>query len=442
VGGVTSSGEDDVAIVELATLVPVLLTERNHVGLDGKGSVPMTSENPDDWYWEPPTDVCDEQVGTVDFVGDDDLFVYFSAGDWKYVGEWLSGERVAAAAERYADGLTAAEACVDAGVFTKSEVSYPGLDEVHVYTKQAEEEWDRTVLYARNGGVVLLLTLGYHLADRLSEEHVERIVGIALGKFAALGRVEVAEGSSISDLPTTTSAPPVEASPPSEPPTGSGETTSPNIAVDVETTAVSAVTDEMLEASLLDEMLEASLLTESDLAGWELQGAPWVTSSDGDTSYRRCPNGEPMAAPIKSGQVWFWPRWTGEYDSITDDDVSERVYVFSSPDGAASWFDGFASCIGQEWDAAFLENVALVSLDRFDISSLGDESQGFRAIYSFEAAPGLDVYEALVRLDELLVVIDYGNYRDIPLGLDEPIDQVLFEAIAKNAVANVEAIIE
>jgi hypothetical protein len=208
-GEVDGSGEDDVDAVDASALVPVLLTEADGLDLSGYGSVPMTSENPDDWYASPPTEICDQQA---ELVAEDDMYAYLGdGGDYIYLDEWVSGERVSAAADRYANGVAALEACSDAGMLEPVETTHPEIDDVRRYeqiTINDNDTYERnpedndelvTVLYARNGGVIVLLSLYLTRRSAYTDEQVERLVDTALAKLAAIGRVEVADASSTDD---------------------------------------------------------------------------------------------------------------------------------------------------------------------------------------------------------------------------------------------------
>jgi hypothetical protein len=124
-------------------------------------------------------------------------------GDYIYLDEWLSGEPLDEARTRFAEGVAAFESCVEAGAFDEVDTAHPEIDEVRRFSASFETEDDATeprpedndeyvdITYARNGGVIILMTLYLARRDAYSEEQIERTVDTAVDKLAAIGRVEV-----------------------------------------------------------------------------------------------------------------------------------------------------------------------------------------------------------------------------------------------------------
>jgi hypothetical protein len=182
------------------------------------------------------------------------------------------------------------------------------------------------------------------------------------------------------------------------------------------------------------------MLTTYPRGSLERQREPTVFGYDeGLEPFRRCPDGVEMVVPVKGAQVSFLPQWTGEYDSFSDDEVGENVYVFVSPSDVASWFDGFESCVGQDWQSADPETEARITGEHLAAPDLGDEARGFRTVVSSSDGSELAVYEVLVRLGAVLVIISYVDYSNPPLHFDEPIDQPFFEGVVENAVERLAA---
>ena len=370
VGDADSSGDDDAEVVELSALVPVLLTEANHLQLGSRdGPLPLTSDT--DNYEEAPTSICDEQIDQVELVADADLYVYFGGRDNVILDEWVSGERVSAAVERYTSGVVAMDECVDAGSFGPVETSYPGIDEARRYeqltvvddgaNQQHPEDNDRyhTWLYARNGGVIMLLSFGLGRREDYSDDLIERMIGTALGKLASIGRVQVATTSSPGEGATLVSdgvelTLPALGSDPSEAvPSTTGSDAVQSSVLSSEPLAVT-VPQMMLENLGMGsqpspelvatvEVMYAALLTVEDLgSGWDVAGAAWVLPAGSFFEpFRSCPDGDEMAVPSLRGFTSFLAEWTGEYNvSRSDDIVSESVYEFSEQEDLASWFAG------------------------------------------------------------------------------------------------------
>jgi hypothetical protein len=183
--------------------------------------------------------------------------------------------------------------------------------------------------------------------------------------------------------------------------------------------------------------LEPALLTAEDLGdGWENEGSEVLEFGPTIEPFRFCPDGEELLVPVDGTNIWFTPSWTGESDSLADDDVTEAVLVFATAEDAGSWFDGFESCVGEKWEESS-DPVEHVSFERFEAPDLGDESAGFHTVYAHSEGPEHDTHGVVVRFGEVLVIVDYNN-----AGLDEPIDQEFFDDLIETAVAKVAATLD
>lgn len=176
--------------MEPEDLVPVLVVESDDVAATNFGPLPMTSENPgeDDYYQEPPT-LCEDSAD-VEVLGPDDMYAYIGDGDYLYIDHWVTGEPAADASDRFEDGVSAIEACLDES-FEQVDVRRGNVDDVRRYDSKTDEG-RASLLYARNGGVITLLTVESFKEDRYDGDDVDRLVAVALDKLASLGRVEVA----------------------------------------------------------------------------------------------------------------------------------------------------------------------------------------------------------------------------------------------------------
>jgi hypothetical protein len=155
----------------------------------------MSSENRgDDYYEEPPRQLCTD-ANPVDMVAPDDMYAYMGdGGDYLYAGQWVTGETVASASERFADGLEALNTCVESGDIRSLEVSGAGVDEAGLFESSAGDADDQermTVLYARHGGVIVLQYLLQTRNDKYSPEQRDHLTRVVLDKLTAIGHVEV-----------------------------------------------------------------------------------------------------------------------------------------------------------------------------------------------------------------------------------------------------------
>lgn len=178
--------------VEPEDLVPVLLTEDDHVDATSYGPVPMTSENrgEDDYYQSPPTQFCDEG-SEVDVLADGDMYAYLGdGGDYLYIDHWVTGEPLAAATERFDETVAAMEDCGD-DFLHRVDISHPGVDDLRRYETREGDDYFSFV-YARNGGVVTLLGVETLNPDRYDQDDVDHLIDVALDKLTSIGRVEVA----------------------------------------------------------------------------------------------------------------------------------------------------------------------------------------------------------------------------------------------------------
>ena len=93
--------------------------------------------------------------------------------------------------------------------------------------------------------------------------------------------------------------------------------------------------------------------------------------------------------------------------------------------------------VGEAWDESS-DPVDHVTVERFDVPDLGDESSGFRTVYAHSAGPAHDFTAEFVQVGEALVIV--GISSD---GLDEPgyepLDPSMLNRLTATAVAQVEA---
>jgi hypothetical protein len=181
---------------------------------------------------------------------------------------------------------------------------------------------------------------------------------------------------------------------------------------------------------------EGAMLTTEDLGSeWETDGPETLELGPTVEPFTYCPDGAEMLPPTAGASITFTPVPTVDDESLFDDEIADAVFVFSTAEDGASWFDGLESCVGQEWEESFdpVENVTLESLD---VADLGDESRGFRTIYAHDEGPDHDNTAVLVRSGDVLVLISYSNY-----GLDEPVDQAFFQGLVETAVAKAESVL-
>jgi len=186
---------DDVDQVEPEALVPLLLTEDDDVDASSFGPMPMTSENPgDDYYQTPPTQLC-EAGPDVALLADEDIYAYLGdGGDYLYIDHWVTGEPLAAASDRFDEALAAIEGCGDDFFAEQVDITHPGVEEVRRYeTPEGEGDEYGSFVYARNGGVLMLLSVDSLNPDRYDRDDVDHLIDVALDKLASIGRVEVAD---------------------------------------------------------------------------------------------------------------------------------------------------------------------------------------------------------------------------------------------------------
>ena len=192
-GELGAVGTGDADAVEPEELVPLLIVEEDGIPATSYGEVPMTSDEPDEYYQPPPDEVCGDS-SDVELVGPSDMYSYLGdGGDYLYIEQWVSGEATGAAAERFDAGVEVLEGC---GGWVE-EVDVPGadVDDIRRYERTgAGEEEDRYfgIVYARHGGVTMLLFVDVLSGSDFDEADVEHLVDVALDNMTQLGRVEVA----------------------------------------------------------------------------------------------------------------------------------------------------------------------------------------------------------------------------------------------------------
>ena len=188
-GDLATGGEADA--VEPEALVPLLIVEEDGIPATSYGQVPMTSEDPDEYYQPPPSEVCGDS-SDVELLGPSDMYSYMGdGGDYLYIEQWVSGESTDAAAARFDAGVEAFEGCL--GRLEEVDVSDEVLDDVRRYegTGDGEDPSYFGIVYARHGGVTMLLFVDALSGSDFDDDDVENLVDVALDNMTSLGRVEV-----------------------------------------------------------------------------------------------------------------------------------------------------------------------------------------------------------------------------------------------------------
>ena len=194
------------------------------------------------------------------------------------------------------------------------------------------------------------------------------------------------------------------------------------------------VTEATSASTLGGDVPQEAMLTAEDLGSdWETDGPEVLEFGPTAEPFTYCPNGAEMLPPAAGASISFTPAPAVEDLSLFDDEVVEAVFVFSTAQDVASWFDGLESCVGQEWEESF-DPVEQVTVETLEVPDFGDESRGFLHDLRPQREPQHDNTAVLVRLGEVLVLVSYDNYR-----LDEAVDQAFFDGLVETAVAKVEA---
>jgi hypothetical protein len=116
--------------------------------------------------------------------------------------QWLSGETVGEASERFAAGARVLDACVNAGELELVESSHPAVDELRRYERTLEplpgvdSDGHIMLLYARDGGVILLQSTAVVIGDEYDSEQRDHLADVVVAKLAELGGVEVSSQGS------------------------------------------------------------------------------------------------------------------------------------------------------------------------------------------------------------------------------------------------------
>ncbi len=195
---------DDGAVesVDVGELAAALLTEADEVEMTSYGTVPMTAEDPGDYYQEPLTEPCDA-ADDVELVAPNALYAYMGdGGDYLYMDQWLSGETVAEASERFAAGARVLDACVNAGELELVESSHPDVDELRRYERTLDplagldSDGHVMLVYARDGGVILLQSTAVVIGEEYDAEQRDHLADVVVAKLAELGGVEVSSDGS------------------------------------------------------------------------------------------------------------------------------------------------------------------------------------------------------------------------------------------------------
>jgi hypothetical protein len=183
-GGGTADG------VEPEELVQLLLAEEDDVDATSYGPRPMTATDTGDGYYRPPPfNLCDTG-GDVDLLAPDDIHAYLGdGGDYLTIDHWIAGESVGSATARFEQGVEAIEECLPV---EEVEVSDAEVDEARRYdfTGPGSDEII-SMVYARHGGVVMLLGVESLSLQRYDADDVDHLVDVTLGKLTSIGRVQV-----------------------------------------------------------------------------------------------------------------------------------------------------------------------------------------------------------------------------------------------------------
>ena len=178
------------------TLARLLVTAEDVDFLYGNGQPPVLAG--DEYYEERPTGFCkgglDADMLAAPHVFnllDDDAIIFF--------GQWVSGEPVSEATDRFAEGRQVLASCHEVG-YTNSEgddiafkpfaVANPGLDEVDglVVTRNADPFL--SVVYARHGGVITLMYFEGTFSD-WAPTQLETVIRIGFTKLLDAGRLDL-----------------------------------------------------------------------------------------------------------------------------------------------------------------------------------------------------------------------------------------------------------
>ncbi|HEX9257931.1 MAG TPA: PQQ-binding-like beta-propeller repeat protein, partial [Acidimicrobiales bacterium] len=162
------------------------------VSLSGVGDPPFTPED-DDYYEGPPGLLCPDHEAPA-LVGTGDVFSLLVREDEVFVGEWIAGEPAADANSRYREGIAAFEACDepfenddgDQVTLQDRPLAHQALDDLARYVYDVAGEPVTDVVYARNGGLLMLI----YLTGGLRAGEADEILRVALDKLAAADRTE------------------------------------------------------------------------------------------------------------------------------------------------------------------------------------------------------------------------------------------------------------
>jgi hypothetical protein len=189
-GDPESGGE--AATVDAGELVPLLVVEEDGIPATNYGDVPMTADDPDDYYQPPPTELCES--ADVELLGPSDIYSYLGdGGDYLYIDQWVTGETTDAAIARFEAGVEALDGC--RGTVDEVDVTDTGVDDIRRYesTEAAEQDDYLGIVYARHGGVLMLLSVDALGPSDFGQDDIENLIEVALDKMTSLGRVQVAE---------------------------------------------------------------------------------------------------------------------------------------------------------------------------------------------------------------------------------------------------------
>lgn len=176
--------------VEPEELVQLLLAEEDDVDATSYGPRPMSATDTGDGYYRPPLeDLCGPD-GDVELLAPDDIHAYLGdGGDYLTIDHWITGESVVSATVRFEQGVEAIEECLPV---EEVEVSDAEVDEVRRYdvTGRGPDEIV-SLVYARHGGVVMLLGVESLSLRRYDADDVDHLVDVTLSKLTSIGRVQV-----------------------------------------------------------------------------------------------------------------------------------------------------------------------------------------------------------------------------------------------------------
>jgi len=150
-------------------------------------------------YQPPPAELCDPDK-PIDPIGVGDVFREIVAHDaWVRMGQWVSGEPIAAATERFQKDAAIIEGCIEEAIDPSAEgeegsiaildMSHPGIDEITGVSVMFQGAPEPALIYARRGGLLTMLifdgSTDPHDSTGWGPGEWTEIVRVALDKLAA-----------------------------------------------------------------------------------------------------------------------------------------------------------------------------------------------------------------------------------------------------------------